>query len=165
MICGLMNRYVLICALSAILSAEGAALCAPEKVHDLLIGNVPGLLVVPGDGSPGSTPKIRIRGSVVNSSAGPLVVIDGVPMSDVVHDGMINHLEMLNPDDIEKFYVLKDASAVAVYGARASNGAIVIITKKGTGERAHVSYNGSFSVRQNSAAVPVMSASDRKSVV
>ena len=134
---------------------------AVVNTQDLLKGKVPGLLVTPGDGGPGSGSRIRIRGSAsLNASNDPLIVIDGVPVASGAAGGMSNPLDLLNPNDIESFSVLKDASAAAIYGSRASNGVILITTKKGTGNKIQVAYNGSFSVLQNSRRVPVMSAGE-----
>lgn len=134
---------------------------AVVNTQDLLKGKIAGLLVTPGDGGPGSGSRIRIRGSAsLNASNDPLIVIDGVPVASGAADGMSNPLDLLNPNDIESFSVLKDASAAAIYGSRASNGVILITTKKGVGSRPQVSYNGSFSVQQNTKTVPVMSAAE-----
>ena len=134
---------------------------AVVNTQDLLKGKVAGLLVTPGDGGPGSGSRIRIRGSAsLNASNDPLIVIDGVPVASGAAGGMSNPLDLLNPNDIESFSVLKDASAAAIYGSRASNGVILITTKKGTGNKIQVAYNGSFSVLQNSRRVPVMSAGE-----
>ncbi len=134
---------------------------AVVNTQDLLKGKVAGLLVTPGDGGPGSGSRIRIRGSAsLNASNDPLIVIDGVPVASGAAGGMSNPLDLLNPNDIESFSVLKDASAAAIYGSRASNGVILITTKKGAGNRIQVAYNGSFSVLQNSRRVPVMSAGE-----
>ena len=134
---------------------------AVVNTQDLLKGKVSGLLVIPGDGGPGSSSRIRIRGSAsLNASNDPLIVIDGVPVASGAAGGMSNPLDLLNPNDIESFTVLKDASAAAIYGSRASNGVILITTKKGYGTRPQVSYSGSFSVLQNTGTVPVMSAGE-----
>ena len=134
---------------------------AVVSTQDLLKGKIAGLLVTPGDGGPGSSSRIRIRGSAsLNASNDPLVVIDGVPVASGAAGGMSNPLDLLNPNDIESFSVLKDASAAAIYGSRASNGVILITTKKGTGTLPQVAYSGSFSVQQNTKTVPVMSAEE-----
>ena len=147
-------------SISAI-KAEDLNRGAVVNTQDLLKGKVAGLLITPGDGGPGSGSRIRIRGSAsLNASNDPLIFIDGVPVASGAAGGMSNPLDLLNPDDIESFSVLKDASAAAIYGSRASNGVILITTKKGFGSRPKVSYNGSFSVQQNSRRVPVMSASE-----
>ena len=146
-------------SISAI-KAEDLNRGAVVNTQDLLKGKVAGLLVTPGDGGPGSGSRIRIRGSAsLNASNDPLIVIDGVPVASGAAGGMSNPLDLINPNDIESFSVLKDASAAAIYGSRASNGVILITTKKGLGSRTQVAYSGSFSVQQNSKTVPVMTAS------
>lgn len=133
------------------------------STQDMMQGKVPGLQVIPGDGGPNSGATMRIRGiSSLNASSDPLVVIDGVPIAKDMGGGMSNPLSMVNANDIESFTVLKDASAAAIYGSRASNGVIIITTKKGKGNKMNVAYNGSFSVSQNSGVLPVMSATEYK---
>ena len=127
----------------------------------MLKGKIAGLLVTPGDGGPGSGSRIRIRGSAsLNASNDPLIVIDGVPVAQGAGGAMSNPLDLLNPNDIESFSVLKDASSAAIYGSRASNGVILITTKKGRGGAPQVAYSGSVSVQHISGKVPVMSASE-----
>lgn len=129
--------------------------------QDMLKGKVAGLLVTPGDGGPGSSSRIRIRGAAsLNASNDPLIVIDGVPIAQGAGGAMSNPLDLLNPNDIESFSVLKDASSAAIYGSRASNGVILITTKKGMGGKPELSYTGSVSVQHASKKVPVMSASE-----
>ena len=101
---------------------------------DLLRGKSAGVVVTAGDGMPGSGATIRIRGgSSINDAANsPLIVIDGLPVSNDGISGMSDPLSSINPEDIESFSILKDASATAIYGSRASNGVIVITTKKGS---------------------------------
>ncbi len=100
---------------------------------DLLRGKSAGVVVTPGSGMPGSGATIRIRGgSSINANNDPLIVIDGLPVSNDGISGMSDPLSSINPEDIESFTVLKDASATAIYGSRASNGVIVITTKKGS---------------------------------
>lgn len=137
---------------------------AVVNTQDLLKGKIAGLLVTPGDGGPGSGSRIRIRGSAsLNASNDPLIVIDGVPIAQGAGGAMSNPLDLLNPNDIESFSVLKDASSAAIYGSRASNGVILITTKKGSGSTPQLSYNGSFSIQQASSKVPVMSADELRS--
>ena len=134
---------------------------AVVSTQDLLKGKIAGLLVTPGDGGPGSGSRIRIRGSAsLNASNDPLIVIDGVPIAQGAGGAMSNPLDLLNPNDIESFSVLKDASSAAIYGSRASNGVIIITTKKGSGSSPQLSYSGSFSIQQISSKVPVMSADE-----
>ena len=99
---------------------------------DLLRGKSAGVVVTSGSGMPGSGATIRIRGGSSISANDPLVVIDGLPVSNDGISGMSDPLSSINPGDIESFTVLKDASATAIYGSRASNGVIVITTKKGS---------------------------------
>lgn len=97
----------------------------------MLQGKVPGLLVTPASGDPTGSARIRIRGAAsLYASNDPLIVIDGVPITSEGGAGMANPLASVNPDDIESYTVLKDASATAIYGSRASNGVILITTKK-----------------------------------
>ena len=133
---------------------------AVVSTQDMLKGKVPGLHVIPGDGGPGSGSTIRIRGGAsLNASNDPLIVIDGVPIAYGAGAGMTNPLELVNPNDIESFSVLKDASSAAIYGSRASNGVIIITTKKGKGSKPQVSYSGSSSVQHNANRIPTMTSS------
>ncbi|MBQ2551065.1 MAG: TonB-dependent receptor plug domain-containing protein, partial [Bacteroidales bacterium] len=93
----------------------------------LLAGKSSGVVVTAGDGQPGSASTIRIRGgSSLNATNDPLVVIDGLPVGGTGISGVSDALSSINPSDIESFTVLKDASATAIYGSRASNGVIII---------------------------------------
>ena len=118
------------------------------NAQDMLAGKVAGVSVISNDGTPGGGATIRIRGgSSLNASNDPLIVIDGLALDNSGIKGMSNGLSMVNPNDIETFTVLKDASATAIYGSRASNGVIIITTKKGkSGQAPRVSYSGSVSV-------------------
>ena len=118
------------------------------NAQDMLTGKVAGVSVISNDGTPGGGATIRIRGgSSLNASNDPLIVIDGLALDNSGIKGMSNGLSMVNPNDIETFTVLKDASATAIYGSRASNGVIIITTKKGKeGQAPRVSYSGSVSV-------------------
>ena len=116
------------------------------NAQDMLSGKVAGVSVISNDGAPGSGAQIRIRGgSSLNASNDPLLVIDGLAIDNQGIKGMSNGLSMVNPEDIETFTVLKDASATAIYGSRASNGVIIITTKKGkNGQAPKINYNGSI---------------------
>ena len=118
------------------------------NAQDMLAGKIAGVSVISNDGTPGGGAQIRIRGgSSLNASNDPLIVIDGLAIDNSGIKGMSNGLSMVNPEDIETFTVLKDASATAIYGSRASNGVIIITTKKGkSGQAPKVSYSGSVSV-------------------
>ena len=114
--------------------------------QDALTGKIAGVNVVSNSGAPGSSSTIRIRsGASLSASNDPLIVIDGVPVDNSTIEGGGNIIGAINPNDIETFTVLKDASATAIYGSRASNGVIVITTKKGTDGQLRFNYNGNFS--------------------
>ncbi|MDP4844504.1 MAG: TonB-dependent receptor plug domain-containing protein, partial [Salibacteraceae bacterium] len=101
----------------------------PEQ---LVMGKVSGVQITSNNGAPGSGSTIRIRGgSSLNASNDPLIVIDGVPVDNGSIAGAANPLNLINPNDIESYVVLKDASAAAIYGSRGANGVIIITTKKG----------------------------------
>jgi iron complex outermembrane receptor protein len=116
--------------------------------QDLLVGKSAGVVITTAGGAPGSGATIRIRGgSSLNASNDPLIIIDGVPIDNNNVSGSSNLLTLVNPNDIESFTVLKDASATAIYGSRASNGVILITTKKGRlGAPMKINYDGSVSV-------------------
>ena len=139
------------------------AITSPEQ---MLQGKVPGLLVTPASGAPGESATIRIRGAAsLYASNDPLIVIDGVPITGEGGAGMGNPLSSVNPNDIETYTVLKDASATAIYGSRASNGVIIITTKKGTGSKMQVSYNSSYSLKQNTTKTDVMTGDQFRAYV
>ena len=143
------------------IKAEDVNRGSVNSPDQLLLGKVPGLLVTPASGEPGSWSSIRIRGNAsLNASNDPLIVIDGVPVTSEGGTGMGNPLSSINPNDIETYTVLKDASATAIYGSRASNGVIIITTKKGKGKKLQVSYDSSYSVKTNANNIDVMSAGE-----
>jgi TonB-dependent starch-binding outer membrane protein SusC len=122
----------------------------------LIAGKMAGVQVIPADGTPGAGATIKIRGGVssLNASNSPLVVIDGVPV-----DQQGPALNSINPNDIESFTVLKDASATAIYGSRASGGVILITTKSGkTGGDLKINFSSYMSVANRSDSVDVLSA-------
>ena len=140
------------------IKAEGLNRGAVNSPDQLLIGKVPGLLITPASGEPGTGATIRIRGAAsLNAKNDPLIVIDGMPVTGDGGARMGNPLASVNPNDIESYTVLKDASATAIYGSRASNGVIIITTKKGRGNRPQVSYESSYSVKTNANRIDVMS--------
>ena len=143
------------------IKAEDVNRGAVNSPDQLLLGKVPGLLVTPADGQPGTGATIRIRGAAsLNANNNPLVVIDGVPVTGEGGAGMGNPLASVNPNDIETYTVLKDASATAIYGSRASNGVIIITTKKGKGKNVQVSYDSSYTVKNNANRISVMSSGE-----
>ena len=126
---------------------------------DLLQGKTPGVSITTNSGAPGAGSKIRIRGgSSLSASNDPLIVIDGLPISSTDISGG-DVLNTINPNDIESFSILKDASATAIYGSRASNGVILITTKKGkAGAKPRVSIDMSASVKTVAKKVDVLGA-------
>lgn len=128
------------------------------SAQDMLAGKVAGVSVISNDGAPGAGAQIRIRGgSSLNASNDPLIVIDGLAIDNEGIKGMGNGLSMVNPEDIETFTVLKDASATAIYGSRASNGVILITTKKGKkGDKISVNYSGNVSMSTTQKRYEVM---------
>lgn len=137
------------------------------SVQDQLAGKIAGVNVTNGGGTPGGGATIRIRGgSSLNASNDPLIVIDGVPMDNSGVKGLANGLAMVNPQDVESFNVLKDASATAIYGSRGSNGVIIITTKKGRrGQKPSVSYSGSVTMSTKKKTIDVMSGDEYRSFV
>ena len=135
--------------------------------QDMLAGKVAGVNITSNDGTPGGGAQIRVRGgSSLNASNDPLIVIDGVPMDNNGVKGLSNPLSMINPQDIESFNVLKDASATAIYGSRGSNGVIIITTKKGrAGQKLNVAYAGSVTVSTKIKTLDVMDGDEFRSFV
>ena len=139
----------------------------PEQ---LVQGKVAGVQITDAGGAPGATTTIRIRGgSSLNANNDPLIVIDGVPVDATQGNGVSgssNPLSLINPNDIETFTVLKDASATAIYGSRASNGVILITTKKGlAGEAMTVNVSSQTSLARRYNALPVLSADEFRAAV
>ncbi|MBN1989891.1 MAG: SusC/RagA family TonB-linked outer membrane protein [Bacteroidales bacterium] len=129
------------------------------SLDNMLQGKVTGLAVMNNSSTPGAAPKIRVRGSSsITGNREPVWVVDGVVIEDPVplDPQQLNNLDdvnvignaiaSINPEDIERIDVLKDASATAIYGVRAANGVIVVTTKKGAVGRTSVRYSNSFSV-------------------
>ena len=137
------------------------------NAQDMLAGKVAGLNIISNSGEPGAGSQIRIRGgSSLSASNDPLIVIDGIPIDNNGVAGSPNILSTINPQDIESFNVLKDASATAIYGSRGSNGVIIITTKKGRkGQAPQVSYSGSLTVSKNINTLDVMTGDQFRSYI
>ena len=135
--------------------------------QDMISGKIAGVNVNTSNGEPGGGAQIRIRGGAsLNASNDPLIVIDGMQMDNNATKGVSNPLALVNPNDIESFTVLKDASATAIYGSRGSNGVIIITTKKGRRNQSpKVSYNGTFSVSSVSKKLDVMDANQYRQFI
>ena len=133
--------------------------------ENLLNGKVAGVTINTGGGAPGSGAEIRIRGgSSLLASNDPLIVIDGLPISNSGNSGSTSVLSAINPNDIESFTVLKDASATAIYGSRASNGVIMITTKKG-GKKLSVDYNFQYGSGKKFNEIDVLSGEEFRALV
>jgi TonB-linked SusC/RagA family outer membrane protein len=142
---------------------QGGAITTPEQ---LIAGKVAGVSITSNGGSPGSGSVIRIRGIVsLSASNDPLVVIDGLPFSGNGIPGASNPLSLVNPNDIASFTVLKDAAATAIYGSRASNGVILITTKKGRPGATKFGFGSQVSAGKLIKEEDVMSASQFRQFV
>jgi iron complex outermembrane receptor protein len=136
----------------------------PEQ---LVQGKVAGVQITTNSGQPGAGSQIRIRGgSSLTASNDPLIVIDGVPVDNAKLDGAANPLSLINPNDIEAITVLKDASATAIYGSRASNGVIIVTTKRGLqGEALRINVSTQNSLATVAKYTPVLSADEFRELV
>ncbi|MGL2987047.1 SusC/RagA family TonB-linked outer membrane protein [Flavobacterium sp. RSSA_27] len=131
------------------------------SVDQLLTGKAAGVRITNNGGQPDSAPNIRIRGGAsLSASNDPLIIIDGVPISNDNPAGVSNPLSLVNPNDVESFSILKDASATAIYGVRASNGVILITTKKGTSGAPQFNYSANVSVGNVGKKINIMNSSE-----
>ena len=131
------------------------------STDQLLNGKAAGVRITNNGGSPDSAPNIRIRGgSSLNAQNNPLIVIDGVPIGNDNPAGVSNPLTLVNPNDIESFSILKDASATAIYGSRASNGVLIITTKKGTSGEVKFNFTSDVSVGEAGDGLDFMNGSE-----
>lgn len=148
-------------------SFNRGAIVSPDA---LIAGKVAGVQITSNSGEPGGQSTVRIRGvNSINASSTPLYVIDGVPIdSDPHNPGGFekgrNALNFINPNDIESFTVLKDASAAAIYGSRAANGVIIITTKKGKAGTTKISYDGWASVANAVGKIDVLDGNQYREV-
>lgn len=140
------------------------AIVSPEQ---LLTGKSAGVRITSGGGAPGEGAEIRIRGGAsLSANNSPLIVVDGLPLDQRGVQGVRNQLNAINPNDIKDFVVLKDASATAIYGSRASNGVILITTKKGhTNTPFKIDYDVKTSMQIIPSYVDVLDVDEFRSVV
>ena len=132
---------------------KGAIVSADQ----LLTGKAPGVRITNNGGQPDSAPNIRIRGGAsLNANSSPLIVIDGIPVDNTTPAGVSNPLSLINPNDIESFTILKDASAAAIYGSRASNGVIIITTKKGSSGAPEFNYSSNVTIGKVGKKIDMM---------
>ena len=133
--------------------------------ESLINGRISGVNVT-GGGAPGAKADIRIRGgSSLNASNDPLIILDGLPLSNATPNGSTSILSTIDPNDIESFTVLKDASAAAIYGSRAANGVIVITTKKGSKGAIKVSFSSQTGINTVANTVDVLGADEFRALV
>lgn len=135
--------------------------------EELINGKIAGVTITNSGGSPNGGTTIRVRGGAsLNASNDPLIVLDGVPMEvGGGVEGAGNFLSLINPNDIESMTILKDASSTAIYGSRASNGVIIITTKKGTGDGVKISFQTTNSVSTRTRTAPHLSIGEFRDVI
>lgn len=141
------------------------ALTSPEQ---LITGKVAGVSITNYSGAPGAGGAIRVRGGAsINASNNPLIIIDGVPLDNVDNSvaGSSGPLALINPNDIESFNILKDASAAAIYGSRASNGVILITTKRGKAGKPVYNFSSVISLYTPTKNFEVLSAAQFRNYV
>jgi TonB-dependent starch-binding outer membrane protein SusC len=139
------------------------AISSPEQ---LINGKVSGVQIMSNSGSATSGSTIRVRGGAsLNASNDPLIVVDGVPLELGGISGADNFLSMINPQDIESMTVLKDAASTAIYGSRASNGVILITTKKGSDSKLNVQFSSTNTMQTRAQMVDILSAEEFRSVI
>ena len=148
---------------------QQGAITSPDQ---LIAGKVAGVSVTSNGGEPGSSSTIRIRGlTSLGANNDPLIVLDGVELPSSSQNGtsttagIANPLDFINPDDIENVTILKDASAAAIYGSRASAGVILITTKKGKGGHPVYNFNTSLTVGTIAKYLPVLSSGQFRTYV
>lgn len=135
------------------------------SVQDMLVGQTPGV-VVTTEGGPSGKANIRIRGGAsLSATNDPLIVLDGVPLQADSPLGMGSPLSMINPESIESMTILKDASATAIYGTRASNGVILITTKKGVSGKPQVTFTANMYVDYARKLTDVLDANEFRSLI
>ncbi len=137
---------------------------SPEQ---LINGKVSGVQIMSNSGSPTAGSTIRVRGGAsLNASNDPLIVLDGVPLEQGGISGNDdNFLSLINPNDIESMTILKDASSTAIYGSRASNGVIIITTKKGNSEKLKISFSTTHSIQTRTKMADMLSYDEFVNVV
>lgn len=150
-------------AASTITGAKVNNISLPD-VNQMLQGNAPGIAVSTNSGQPGAKTEVRVRGiGSISASNSPLYVLDGVIMSSgdfTQNTPSQDIISSLNPADIENITILKDASATALYGARGSNGVVVITTKTGKKGKSSINFNGKYGFQQLAKSIDMMNSSE-----
>jgi TonB-linked SusC/RagA family outer membrane protein len=127
------------------------------SADQLLVGRASGVRITTDGGMPDANPNIRIRGgSSLSGNNNPLIIIDGVPIDNTNPAGISNPLTLINPNDIDSFTILKDASATAIYGSRASNGVIIVTTKKGVSGAPKFTFSSNITIGKVNNPVDMM---------
>ncbi len=159
--------------IGAVSSVKGEVLSdqAATSIDQMLQGRAAGVQIVTNSGDPGAGVDIRIRGAgSISGGNEPLYIIDGVPIISTPFDNSsggqnvarINPIADINPSDIERIDILKDANAAAIYGARAANGVIIITTKRGKTSKPNITLNSQFSMQEALPSIPVLNGSEYK---
>jgi TonB-linked SusC/RagA family outer membrane protein len=158
------NKRILSSSVSNIKSKELTRIFT-SNISEALKGKVTGLMVNQNSGTPGAASTMRIRGvSSITAGATPLYIIDGVPviardLSQITFNGQsVNTISDININDIESISILKDASATAIYGARGSNGVVLITTKRGKANESHVQFNARYGIQQVANSYDMLNA-------
>jgi iron complex outermembrane receptor protein len=149
----------------ALITSKSFSRGVVNSPQELVAGKTAGVVVTTNSGAPGNSSTIRIRGgSSLSASNDPLIVVDGVPLSNTNLGGSPNVLSFINPNDVESISVLKDASASAIYGLRASNGVIIITTKRG-GSKMKLSYNATGTLYTSPRKVDVLTGDEFRALI
>jgi TonB-linked SusC/RagA family outer membrane protein len=159
--------------IGAVSSVKGEVLAdqPATSIDQMLQGRAAGVQIVTNSGDPGAGVDIRIRGAgSISGGNDPLYIVDGVPIISTPFDNSangqnsarINPIADINPSDIERIDILKDANAAAIYGARAANGVILITTKRGKKGKTDITMNNQFSIQEAPPTIPVLSGSQYK---
>lgn len=150
----------------AVINSDDFNKGAVNSPQELIQGKAAGVTITSNSGAPGNSSTIRIRGtSSIYASNDPLIVVDGVPLNNKGIGGTPNLLSMINPNDVESFTVLKDASATAIYGSRAAGGVIIITTKRGADQKLKVSYNFTGSLYTTPRKLEVYDADEFRDLI
>jgi TonB-dependent starch-binding outer membrane protein SusC len=153
---GTMKRSDLTGAMASV-SEEDIKKTVATSLDQALQGRTAGVQVTQNSGTPGGSVSVRIRGiNTLGANNEPLYVIDGVPVEGYSGSKSSNVLSLINPSDIVSMEILKDASATAIYGSRASNGVILITTRQGQSDRTRVSYEGYYAIQQLPTRIETM---------
>ena len=145
---GVQKKSVVTAAMSKV-SADELNVGTPTSVSDVLKGKISGVAITAESGQPGTSSKIRIRGTGTVNESDPLYIIDGMPSN--------NGIDYLNPSDIESIEVLKDAASAAIYGARGANGVVLVTTKKGSfQQKTTVNYEFTYGIQNPSKKIDLM---------